>query len=99
MALLKAFDFAFSATFDKDGKWLKTESYIKASALPKNIRDYVTKNFPGYSTDDAEKVETPEKVTYDMVVTKDDLSYDISLSPDAILLKHEQKGEPKDEPK
>ena len=37
----------FSATFDKDGKWLKTESFIKPSALPKNIKNFIAKNFPG----------------------------------------------------
>src|SRR5471030_322955 len=55
----------FSATFDKDGKWLKTESLIKASALPKNIKDFIAKNFPGYKVDNTEKVDTPYKgITY-----------------------------------
>ena len=83
----------FSATFDKDGKWLKTESFIKASTLPKNIKNFIAKNFPGYKEDETEKVETPEKgVTYDMELSKDDLTYDVSISEAGVLLRHEQKG-------
>ncbi len=86
----------FSAAFDKDGKWLKTESFIKPSTLPKNIKNFITKNFPGYKVDETEKVETPEKgVTYEMEITKDDLTYDVSISEAGTMLKHEQKGSSK----
>ena len=84
----------FSATFDKDGKWLKTESFIKPSALPKNIKNFIVKNFPGYKIDDETvKLETPEKgITYEMEISKDELTYEISMSEQAVMLKHEAKG-------
>jgi hypothetical protein len=87
----------FSATFDKDGKWLKTESFIKPSSLPKNIKNFVTKNFPGYKIDDeTEKLETPEKgTTYEFQISKDELTYAVSMSEAGEMLKHEAVGSTK----
>jgi hypothetical protein len=89
---------SFSASFDKDGKWLKTESYIKSADLPKVVKDFLTKNFNGYKVDAPEKVETPGKsssvsVDYEMELTKDDLTYQVSVSDKGIMLKHELKKE------
>lgn len=83
----------FAATFDREGKWLKTESFLKPSELPKSIKDLLAKEFgelSAYKLDDVEKVETVDNVIlYEMKVDKGELRYDISISEKGDILKKE----------
>jgi hypothetical protein len=47
----------YSVTFKDTGDWLEIDREIKKGYLPKAIRTTITKEFPGYRIDTAEKVE------------------------------------------
>jgi hypothetical protein len=87
----------FSAAFDKDGKWLLTETYLKPSNLPKSIKDALIKEFgelSAYKVEAAKKVEAPEnKVHYEMDVIKGEVMYEMSFDDTASIL---EKKETKD---
>ncbi|MGQ0829425.1 MAG: PepSY-like domain-containing protein, partial [Bacteroidota bacterium] len=90
----------FTATFDKTGKWLMTEKFIKQSELPKLVRDSVTKEFgqlSGYTYEDIERVETEKNIVYEMDIKKGELSYIFIISEKGEILKVEQKPEKKEE--
>lgn len=52
-----------AAKFDKDGKWIDKEVRINLAELPKEVTASIAKNFAGYKSYEAEKVETPNKGT------------------------------------
>ncbi len=80
------------ATFDKDGVWMETETPIKSSALPKLVKEAIKKEF-GELTElkltDCEKVESKEKVTYELVVAKGENKYELVISESGEILKKE----------
>jgi len=85
----------FTATFDRTGKWLMTEKYIKASELPKEVRDAVSKEFgqlSGYTYEDVERVETEKEVKYEMEIKKGELAYKLIVSEKGDVLEKEEKG-------
>ncbi|MGX7666013.1 PepSY-like domain-containing protein [Flavobacterium pedocola] len=82
-----------SATFDKSGKWLETETEIKISELPKAVSAAVTKDFAGFKIVEAEKAETSDHGTvYEVKVKKDKDVYDVRLSSDGKILKKETEN-------
>ena len=84
----------YSATFDKDGKWLKTETFLKPSDLPKVIKEKLTKEFgelSDYKIEDPEKVETSEGINYEMEVIKGDLAYKMIISEKGEIVSKEEK--------
>lgn len=83
----------YSATFDKDGKWLKTETYLKPSDLPKSAKENLTKEFgelSDYKIEDPEKVETKDGINYEMEVRKGELTYRIVISEKGEILSKEE---------
>lgn len=86
----------FSAIFDKEGKWLITESYIKPSDLPKAIKDALIKEFgelSAYKVEAAKKVESAEKHHYEMDIIKGEIMYEMVFSEKGEVIK---KTETKD---
>jgi hypothetical protein len=49
-----------SALFDKTGKWLVTETQIESSKLPKAVSDAFAKEYPGYSLNESEILDTAD---------------------------------------
>jgi len=83
-----------SATYDKDGKWLEKEATIRLSEIPKDIRTSITKNFPGFHANAAEKVEAPDKeIQYHVGIYKGKEKYEIQFSLKGDVLKKEVKTE------
>ena len=79
-----------SANFDATGKWLETETEMKASDLPKEVTASVAKNFTGYKISEIAKVETPDKgLTYEMDLKKGKDGYEVQFSPKGDILKKE----------
>lgn len=84
----------FSAKFDKDGKWLETDTYLKPSELPKIVKETLSKKYgelSGYKIDEAMKVEKEKEMTYEMVVIKGENTYDVEFSEDGEMTKEEKK--------
>lgn len=86
----------FSAIFDKEGKWLITESYMKPSDLPKAIKDVLIKEFgelSAYKVEAAKKVESATKIHYEMDIIKGEIMYEMIFSEKGEIIK---KNETKD---
>lgn len=86
-----------SASFDASGKWLATETEIKKSALPDAVRQSINKTFSGYELDEAEKVETPDGLAYEVELEKEEGDAEIEVealfSADGKLLKQSKAEE------
>jgi hypothetical protein len=77
----------YEAKFDKEGKWLETESPIKPSDISQAAKDYLNSNFAGYEVTEAEKVETPDKgIMYELDIKKAEAKYEISISEGGKLI-------------
>ena len=86
----------FTATFDRAGKWIKTAKFMKASELPKSVKDAITKEFgqlSGYTYEDVERVENEKEVVYMLNIKKGELMYDIIVSEKGEMIKKEEKQE------
>lgn len=88
-----------SANFDATGKWLVTETEIKKTDLPPLVQAALKKEFDGYKIEEAEKVETPEGISYEVEVEKGELTYSVQLAKDGKILKKEEKKEEEGEEK
>src|SRR5690348_2354938 len=54
------------AYFTSNGKWLETQTEIGLTQLPKKVIETITKNYPGCSIVEAEKIEEANnKIFYD----------------------------------
>jgi hypothetical protein len=76
-----------AAKFDKNGKWIDKEERINLANLPKEVTASIAKNFAGFKTYEAEKVETPDKgILYNVGLEKDKefLEVHISLKGDVL---------------
>lgn len=84
-----------SAKYDKDGKWLETETAIKSIALPKAVKECLTKEFgelSAYKFDDCQKVQNAaNEISYEMDIIKGELKYEIVISDKGVILKKEEK--------
>ena len=87
-----------SANFDPAGKWLETETEIKASDLPKEVSASAAKNFAGYRISEADRVETPGAgIIYEMDLVKEKDGYEVQFSPKGDILKKEPLKKEKEE--
>jgi len=83
----------YSAKFDKDGKWLETETPIKPSDISQAAKDYLNSNFAGYEIVEAEKVETADKgILYELEIKKAEAKYEISISESGKLISRTDKN-------
>ena len=90
---------AFSAKFDKDGKWLETDTYLKPSELPKIIRESLLKKYgelSGYKVEDAMKVEKEKETIYAMDIIRGENTYDVEFDIDGEITKEDKKTEKKE---
>lgn len=82
-----------SANFDAAGTWLVTETEIKKSELPPLVQAAIKKEFDGFKIEEAEKVETPEGVTYEVELEKGKVTYGVEFAAEGKVLKKEEKKE------
>ncbi len=69
------------AWFYPDGTWVRTETDIDPGNLPEPVISYVTANYPNHHIDDADYVETPASVFYELELeqgNKSDIHLNIS---------------------
>ena len=86
----------FSAQFDKDGKWIQTESFLKPSELPKAIKDVLTKKYgelSAFKIDEAKKVENEKTVFYALQIVKGEVNYNVEMDEKGNINKDEIKSE------
>ncbi len=79
----------YSATFKDTGDWLEIDKEIKKGYLPKPIRTTISKKFPGYRIDAAERVERIDDDTLFKVHLKKEFTVSIvqfSLAGDVIKI-------------
>lgn len=83
-----------SAIFDGDGKWMETETEMKARNLPENVLNVVKSEFPGYRIDEACMVESTEMKGYEIGIEKEEAGQETELeilvSEDGKILKKDQ---------
>jgi hypothetical protein len=84
-----------SASFTADGKWMETESEIKVSELPAEVKQSIEKQFPGFKMEEASKVDNAEKgLCYEAEIEKGKESYEVLLnSKGELLSKNAEKEE------
>ncbi len=86
--------FEYTVTFSQEGKWLKTETFLKSSELPKVIKEKLAKEYgelSDYKIEDPEKVETSDSITYEMEVIKGDSTYKMIISENGEIISKEEK--------
>jgi len=89
-----------SVNFDATGKWLETETEIKAAELPKEVSASVAKNFAGFRISEVAKTETPDKgLIYEMDLKKDTEGFEVQFSPKGDILKKTPLKKEKEEEK
>ena len=84
-----------SASFSADGKWMETESEIKVSDLPAEVKQSIEKQFPGFKMEEASKVDNAQHGTcYEAEIEKGKESYEVLLnSKGELLSKNAEKEE------
>jgi hypothetical protein len=83
----------YEAKFDKEGKWIETESAIKPSDISQAAKDYLNSNFSGFEVTEAEKVETADKgIIYELDIKKAEAKYEISISEAGALISRTDKN-------
>lgn len=92
----------FTAVFDKEGKWLLTQTYLKSTDIPKKVKETLTKEFgesSSYKLEDVNKQEAADNtVKYEMDVEKGTRHYLVLISESGELQKKdEQTGNKKEE--
>lgn len=76
-----------SANFDKAGKWLETETEIKVSALPATIQSTLNKEFAGFKTNEASKIESLKNGKgFEVEIQKGEETYDVLFSSDGKMV-------------
>ncbi len=81
-ATFKEDNAARSASFDKDGKWLETETIIEVAKLPHEVSETIIKNFPGYKIKEATQLEKPGNANlYEVELTKGKKTIEVQLKP------------------
>lgn len=84
----------FSSKFDKEGKWLETETYLKASELPKVIKDALSTKYgelSAYKIEAPMKVEREKSTLYAMDIIKGENTYELVFDDAGELLEDDVK--------
>ncbi|MDZ4667032.1 MAG: PepSY-like domain-containing protein [bacterium] len=67
----------YSVLIDASGKILETELEIGIDALPANVKEYVSKKYPGKKIKEAAKItDANDKVTFEVEIKGMDLIFD-----------------------
>ncbi len=83
-----------SAKFDKDGKWLETETEVPVASLPAAVSSAVATQYAGYKIKEAEEVETPDKGRfYELELSKSGQVTEVRLTADGkVVSSAKEKG-------
>lgn len=77
----------YSANFDEQGNWKKTEYKIGKSDIPSAVKATLDKEFKDYKIDSSEIEETVNGKTYEFELEKGELDIDVVISPEGKVLK------------
>lgn len=91
-----------SANFNSNGQWLQTERAISHQDLPQAVQVAILQEFPGYTTEEAEHLTTPdlpEGYEVELQNKKDDVEIEAVFDSKGSLLKKEIKSERNDQEK
>jgi len=74
----------------------QTKTVVKTDDLSAPIKEYVAKNYAGFTIKEANKVETNAVVTYEVVIAKDAMKHTLVFDKDGKFLnmKAAQAGAP-----
>jgi len=72
---------------DQKPKVEKIRTPMKTAELMKEITDYITKNYAGYTTSKAEKVSTDKVITFEVVVAKGDAKSTLTFNDKGAFVK------------
>lgn len=86
-----------TSKFDKDGKWMETETPVNHSNLPPSVKVCLSKQFDVYKENEIEKVEKPEGTNYEFKINSNGLEYELVISEKGELVSKEQVREYKKE--
>ncbi len=76
-----------SAVFDKDGKWIETETDVKDADLPAKVKATLDKDFAGYKRTESVKLELPWRTDiYEFEVSKDNSKFEVQIDLDGTVL-------------
>ncbi len=67
--------------FNKAYEWLRTEWDVRRSEIPVAVLEFISKNWPSYSIDDAEFTETPGGEWYEIEIEKGDDEIKVMIAP------------------
>ena len=82
-----------SAVFDKDGKWIETETDVKDSELPAKVKATLDKEFAGYKHNESVKLEIPWRAfIYEFEVSKGDTKLEVQIDQDGTVLSKDPIG-------
>ncbi len=83
-----------SASFDKDGKWLETETEIEIAKLPQEVSGSILKNFPAYKIKEAAQLQKPGNANlYEVELVKGNETIEVQLKDTGeIVNKSVEKG-------
>lgn len=82
-----------SATFDATGKWLETESEIKASTLPAGVTKAIATKYADRKVKEVERVETPDRGTlYEVELAKEKDVLEVQFNADGKVLGSKQEN-------
>jgi hypothetical protein len=80
-------------TYNKDGKWVMTETPVTHKSLPAAVKSCLTKQFDIYKENDVEKVDKPDGVTYEIDIEYNQMNYEVVIAENGELVKKEQVKE------
>jgi hypothetical protein len=76
-----------SASFDKTGKWLETETEVSSKELPAAVTASLKNEFPGYKTGEMSLVENPVLKGYEVSLKKEGSSLEVIFDINGAVLK------------
>lgn len=82
-----------TASYNKDGKWLRTETPVTHSSMPPEVKSCLTKQFDTYKENDIEKIDKPDGVCYEIDVEYKQMNYDVVISDKGELISKDQVKE------
>jgi len=80
-----------SAKFSATGEWLETEQDMPFAEAPKAVQDFVKSKYAGFEVEDCEKVQTAERICYEISVEKGKQEFELVISTDGKLLEEKKK--------
>jgi uncharacterized membrane protein YkoI len=88
-----------SANFDKDGKWLETETGVNKKDLPEAVLGSLKNEFSEYNLEEVEFIENSEYKAYEIKIETDEVDIEVVVDSNGTILKKEIKNEEGEENK